>query len=678
MQWRHPKRLLMSSAAGGRRQPASRHQSCNSYITHASSDPDLIHTVPTVLVLCAPTMSEVAYKPRSILVTGGCGFIGSNFVRFVTSKHESVSVVNIDRMTYCSREPDIASPLYKLYKTNITDANTVLHILHRHNIDAVVHFAAQTHVDRSFGNSMIFTDDNVRGTHTLLECMRAYGNVKRFIHISTDEVYGEVGDDHVGCEEQSLLNPTNPYAATKASAEFLVRSYGHSFNLPFIITRGNNVYGEYQFPDKIIPKFVNHLLNGQKLPVHGNGNSRRNFIHAEDVCSAVWKTLELGKVGDIYNIGSDDEFSVLGIADEILRIMRPGESTAEHLEYVKDRDFNDYRYCINTVKLRALGWKPEVEFKSGLQRVIAWYSSHQSYWEHARKWLVYGANGWIGAKVVKMIEERGDVAIKAESRADDAQAVSREVGKCQPDQILSVLGRTHGPGYGTIDYLEQKGKTYINVRDNLFAPFVLARIAEQRNIHFCYLGTGCIFTYEDGDQSFDEECVPNFFGSEYSIVKGFTDQMTRLLPGMLNCRIRMPISSDDSPRNFIQKLITYENIHSVPNSMTVLEELLPIMLEFAANRETGTVNLTNPGVIAHNEILELYKEHVDADFTWKNFSGAELLGVIAAARSNNKLSTGRLERLFPAVRNIHDAVEHTIRAMKEHADEEYTGSTNGM
>jgi UDP-glucose 4,6-dehydratase len=608
-------------------------------------------------------MSMHTYNARSILVTGGCGFIGSNFVHHVTSKHESVSVVNLDRMTYCSREPDISSPLYKLYKTNLTKAGAVLDILRAHDIDTVVHFAAQTHVDRSFGNSMVFTDDNVKGTHTLLECVRVYGKVKRFVHISTDEVYGEVGDNHAGCEEQSLLNPTNPYAATKASAEFMVRSYGHSFDIPFIITRGNNVYGEYQYPDKLIPKYINHLLRGETLPVHGKGNSRRNFIHVEDVCAAVWRTLQLGSIGEIYNIGSDDEYSVLDIASKILELMKPDDSVESRIEFVKDRQFNDYRYCINTERLRGLGWKQEISFESGLKRVVNWYSLNQSYWRNARKWLVYGASGWIGSKLVKMIAARGDIAVKGESRADDAAAVTREVEKTQPDQIVSVLGRTHGPGYSTIDYLEQKGKTYINVRDNLFAPFVLARVAELKRIHFAYLGTGCIFTYVDGDQSFDEDAVPNFFGSEYSIVKGFTDQMSKLFPGMLNCRIRMPVSADDSPRNFINKIKSYEKIHSVPNSMTVLEELLPFMLEMSANGEVGTINLTNPGVISHNEILEMYKKHVDPEFVWKNFSGPELLKVIAAARSNNKLVTGRLQTLFPTVRSIQDAVEHAILSM---------------
>lgn len=611
------------------------------------------------------SMLPPLFTPRSVLVTGGCGFIGSNFVRHVAHEFESISVVNIDRMTYCSRAPSISSPLYKLYKVNLTDADTVLEILKKHKIDTVVHFAAQTHVDRSFGNSFVFTDDNVKGTHSLLECVRAYGKVRRFIHISTDEVYGEVSDEHAGCKEHSILNPTNPYAATKAAAEFMVRAYGHSFGIPFIITRGNNVYGEYQYPDKLIPKFINHVLEGEKLPIHGKGTARRNFIHASDVCSAVWTILIHGAVGEIYNIGSMDEFSVMEIADKVIKSMKPGVDVLENLEYVKDRDFNDHRYCINTDKLRALGWKQTVSFENGLSRVIEWYLQNARYWSTSKTWLVFGGNGWIGQKAMKFIADRGDVGVLAKSRAEKFEDVIAEIEEHQPDQILSVLGRTHGPGFSTIDYLEQKDKTVDNIRDNLFAPFVLARAADIKKIHFTYLGTGCIFTYEDGDQSFSETSKPNFFGSQYSIVKGFTDQMSKLLPRTLNCRIRMPISTDNSPRNFISKIISYTHIHSVPNSMTVLEETIPIMLDMGSRGVTGTINLTNPGVISHNEILRMYRDIVDPALTWKNCSEDELALVIAAGRSNNKLDTGLLENMYPQILPIHEAVKHTLLAMRE-------------
>lgn len=604
------------------------------------------------------------FLPQSILVTGGAGFIGSNFVRYILKNHESISCINVDKITYCSRYPEVDSPIYKFYRCDITDADQILSILNQHNIDTIVHFAAQTHVDRSFGNSLVFTNDNIKGTHTLLEAVKEYGKIKRFLHISTDEVYGEVSDSHEGCIEESLLNPTNPYAATKASAEFLVRSYGQSFKIPFIITRGNNVYGRYQYPDKIIPKFILHLLNGEKLPIHGAGESRRNFINVEDVCNAVWIALTRGKLGEIYNIGSEDEFSVMDIAEKLVQELKPGESLEDHLEYVPDREYNDHRYSINVGQLLGLGWEPKIRFEDGLKDVISWYKANRSYWSSKRKFLVYGAKGWIGQKICKFINENGDIAIEATSRADNLEAVQTEIRKIGPDRVISSIGRTHGPGFATIDYLEQPGKLIENIRDNLYGPLTLARVCEEMNIHFSYIGTGCIFTYEEEDRSFSEGDSPNFFGSQYSTVKGFTDGLMSHFKNTLNCRIRMPISADDSPRNFIKKITTYEYIHSVPNSMSVLESLLPIMIDLSGRKVTGCINLTNPGVISHNDILQLYKDIVDPSFTWKNFSEEDLKKRVAAPRSNNKLDTRRLESLCPKVPSIRDGVIQVLKEMK--------------
>lgn len=600
-----------------------------------------------------------------MLVTGGAGFIGSNFVRYVCSEHDRITVVNIDRLTYCSRTPEISSPRYHFYPVNLRDAEQIRRILNDHEIDTVVHFAAQTHVDRSFGNSLVFTDDNVKGTHTLLECVRAYGKVRRFLHMSTDEVYGEVSDDHAGCVEQSLLNPTNPYAATKAAAEFLVRSYGHSFDIPFVITRGNNVYGEYQFPDKIIPKFIRHLLAGEKLPIHGDGSSRRNFVHVMDVCSAVWAVLIRADLGSIYNIGSEDEFSVMEVAHELVNRMTSHGDVSRHLEYVRDREFNDRRYCIDATKLKELGWEPKISFDDGLSRAISWYVANTHYWDVPKKWLVFGWRGWIGQKYIAELTRMKHCVILAQSRADKPDDVAAEVEQHGPDFVVSLIGRTHGPGFGTIDYLEQKGKLVENLRDNLYAPVLLARAAEVAGAHFTYLGTGCIFTREDGVDQFTEDSMPNFFGSQYSTVKSTTDQLMGMFPNALNCRIRMPISTDDSPRNLISKLVKYKKIHSVRNSMSVLEDVIPAMIDLALRGVSGTVNMTNPGVIEHAEILEMYKRIIDPSKTWETFTEEELASVVAAPRSNNELDTTRLTELCPSVPDIHTAVERTLTAMKE-------------
>jgi len=311
------------------------------------------------------------FSPINLLVTGGCGFIGSNFINYYKAKYPHVKIINFDKLDYCSDKNGVNHD--KLVIGNLKNKDLVVHILNEHEIDTVVHFAAQTHVDNSFGNSLEFTIDNILGTHTLLECCRVYNKIKRFIHISTDEVYGEVDIDHKGCTEKSLLNPTNPYAATKAGAEFIVRSYYYSFNMPIIITRGNNVYGPRQYPEKLIPKFINQLINNEKCTIHGIGETRRNFIYVDDVVRAVEIILQKGFVNHIYNIGTNNEYSVSEIADKLIKYLKPNDKVEDWIQYVTDRNFNDYRYAIESSELRNLGWQEETDFDKGFEYTIEWF-----------------------------------------------------------------------------------------------------------------------------------------------------------------------------------------------------------------------------------------------------------------------------------------------------------------
>lgn len=294
------------------------------------------------------------------------------------------------------------------------------------------------------------------------------------------------------------------------------------------------------------------------------------------------------------------------------------------------------------------------------------------------KVLVFGGNGWIGNKVVNLLASQEIPVFKAECRADDQLAVVAEIEKVDGiTHVMSFIGRTHGTyegvKIGTIDYLEKPGKMVENMRDNLFAPLMLAEICKQKNIHFTYLGTGCIFDYDDeqhlfGDEStgFLETDKPNFFGSSYSIVKGYTDQLMQLLNdgSTLNVRIRMPITDEFNDRNFVTKITNYAKVCSIPNSMTVLNELLPIMIELALHKKVGTVNLTNPGLITHNEILAMYKEIVDPSFTWNNFTIEDQNQILASKRSNNCLDTSVLECLTNyKVMNIKDSVRKVLEQM---------------
>ncbi len=308
----------------------------------------------------------------NILVTGGCGFIGSNFINDYLQKNVNDHIFNIDCLNYCASTNNVnPNTRYKFIKGNITSKDLILHILYEHNIDIIIHFAAQSHVDNSFDNSLQYTIDNVLGTHTLLQAAKEYGRLQKFIHFSTDEVYGEVDRLHPGCTEFSLLNPTNPYAATKAAAEFIVRSYYHSFKMPVIIVRCNNVYGPNQYPEKLIPKFIKLLKSGQKLTIHGKGETRRNFIWAEDVSNALTVILEKGEINSIYNIGTSQEYSVMDVATILVNELTEDKILENHITYVEDRPFNDFRYSVDTSALNALGWKEiHTSFIENIKKLI--------------------------------------------------------------------------------------------------------------------------------------------------------------------------------------------------------------------------------------------------------------------------------------------------------------------
>merc|ERR1719506_985981 len=318
------------------------------------------------------------YTPKNVLITGGAGFIASHVVIRLAKNHPEYNIVNLDCLDYCSciaNLEEVASlPNYKFIKGDITSSDLVSYVLAEEKIDTIMHFAAQTHVDNSFGNSFQFTHNNIYGTHVLLESAKQCATLKRFVHVSTDEVYGEGEDFETDpMKEEHILEPTNPYAATKAGAEFLVKSYHRSFALPCIITRGNNVYGPHQYPEKLIPKFANQLLRGRPVTLHGDGSNTRNFLFVEDVARAFDRIVHKGQLGDIYNIGGDNELPNVDVAKEIIRALGMEDQMDSLITFVPDRAFNDLRYTINSSKLHKLGWTEDTKWEDGLKRTVEWY-----------------------------------------------------------------------------------------------------------------------------------------------------------------------------------------------------------------------------------------------------------------------------------------------------------------
>ena len=314
----------------------------------------------------------------NILISGGAGFMGSNFVRFMVNKYPKYNFINYDKLTYAAdlkNLEDIENKKnYKFVEGDVCDFERLVKLLK--GIDCVIHLAAESHVDNSIGNSLIFTMSNTYGTHVLLEAARL-NNVKKFLHVSTDEVYGDIEEGSF--KEDSILNPNNPYSASKAGAEMIARSYHKTYKMPVIIVRGNNVFGPYQYPEKIIPTFITRLLQNKKTPLHGDGSNIRAYIYVDDFSNALDTVFNKGKFGEIYNIGTSDERSNLEVTKFILNKLGKDESD---IEFVKDRLFNDKRYSVDITKIKSLGWKQQHSFEDALNSTIEWYKENKEWWKN--------------------------------------------------------------------------------------------------------------------------------------------------------------------------------------------------------------------------------------------------------------------------------------------------------
>ncbi len=318
---------------------------------------------------------------RRILVTGGAGFIGSNFIKYFLEHHPTDSVINLDLLTYAGNLKNLeelrGNPRYEFVKGDITDEELVEKLLRR--VDAAVNFAAETHVDRSIKDPSSFVRTNYLGVHNLLEKARR-AKIKRFVQISTDEVYGSTatGSFH----EDSPLEPNSPYSASKAAADLLVRSYWITYKFPVLITRSSNNFGSYQYPEKVIPLFITNLMEGKKVPLYSRGENIRDWIYVEDNCSAVDLVLENGEDGEVYNIAGLNEMTNIELTKTILKAFSKAD---DFIEYVADRPGHDFRYSIDSSKIQKLGFNPRYRFDEALSRTIEWYKSNTAWWKPLKR-----------------------------------------------------------------------------------------------------------------------------------------------------------------------------------------------------------------------------------------------------------------------------------------------------
>ena len=317
---------------------------------------------------------------KNVLVSGGAGFIGSNFIRYMLRAHPDLRVVNFDALTYAGNLENLhevaTNPHYVFVRGDICDPAAVERVFRGYSIDTVVHFAAESHVDRSILGAGVFVRTNVLGTQVLLDAAKA-ATVDRFLHVSTDEVYGSLGPTGK-FTESTPLHPNSPYSASKAGSDLLALAYNHTFGLPLIVTRCSNNYGPYQFPEKLIPLMIANALDEKPLPVYGDGLNIRDWLYVEDHCSAIDAVLGEGEIGQVYNIGGNNEWKNIDIVRLVLQLLNKSESL---ITFVKDRPGHDRRYAIDSTRIKLdLGWQPEHSFESGIQDTVKWYVANERWW----------------------------------------------------------------------------------------------------------------------------------------------------------------------------------------------------------------------------------------------------------------------------------------------------------
>ena len=339
---------------------------------------------------------------KTILITGGCGFIGSNFIHYMRNAHPEYHIINLDCLTYSGNLENLKAfgndPHYCFIKGTITDEQLIAQIFKDNRIEAVVHFAAETHVDRSILSAKPFVTTNVVGTCVLLEAARHFWSEPRagdssfrFVHVSTDEVYGTLGKDGWFTEE-SPLRPNSPYSASKTGADLLVRSYFETYRLPVLIVRPSNNYGPYQFPEKFIPLMITNLMEGESIPVYGKGENIRDWVYVTNTCSAIDLILHRGTPGEAYNVGGESEKRNIDLARDILSLFSKGE---ECLTFVKDRPGHDFRYALKNDKIKgSLGWNQTVTLKEGIARTVSWYKENEWWWKPLRQKLSRESRGF--------------------------------------------------------------------------------------------------------------------------------------------------------------------------------------------------------------------------------------------------------------------------------------------
>ena len=607
-----------------------------------------------------------------LLVTGGAGFIGSNFIRYWLKKYPHDKVINLDALTYAGNLENLKdvenNPNYSFVKGSIGDAEVLSQAMK--GVDYVVNFAAESHNDNAVKDPGIFLRTNVVGTQILLEAAKNE-NVKRFHHVSTCEVFGDLElDEDRAFKEGDPFAPRTPYNASKAGTNHVVMAYAHTYGLPVSISHCSNNYGPYQFPEKLIPLFTANALENKSLPLFKSSQNRREWIHVDDHNSGIEFILLKGKAGEAYNLGTGVEKSIEEITDLILENLGKPESLKT---YVADRLGHDKRYLMDTTKIRKLGWEPLISFEEGIRETINWYKENTGWLERIKtgeyrnyskvetmnnfntekkKILIIGA-GAIGS----VCAESWDDAVLADKRINSKEDVLALLDKYQPEAVLNAAGVRGKPN---VDWCDDNQLT--TILGNTKLPIMIAEACQERGVYMLHIGSGCIYYGESPDSAgWNEEDFGNPKPT-YSRAKYAADLVLSTLPNVGIARIRMPLGSKPAYWNLIDKLASFEKVIDVENSVTIVDDMVEVFYQLMAKKAEGIFHVTNPGTIRHKEIIAWYEELVDPSHKNEWISNDQLVeqGLAKKGRSNNFLQSKNLEKYGIRMRPAKEALRDSL------------------
>lgn len=574
-----------------------------------------------------------------VLVTGGAGFIGSHFIRYWLTKYPDDFVVNFDKLGYASdlsKLDDVATnSRYSFVQGDLEDFTLLEQVVT--GVDLIVHFAAETHVDRSIESPDPFIYSNIVGTYNLLEASRMQG-VKHFHHVSTDEVLGDLGLDAAPWDESAPYNPSSPYSASKAASDHLVRAWSRTYGLPVTITNCTNNIGTGMFPEKFVPLAITNLLTGKKVPIYGDGGQSREWLDVRDHCSAIDLVIEKGRLGETYFVGPEGaRITNLETAQMIIELLDKDESD---LEYVEDRPGHDVRYAVDSAKIRTeLGWRPHYSLIDTLMEMIAWHKASLGNQVINKKTvLVLGKGQFAGFFKDHLSKNNYKVVIAENCDIRNYGVVKDRIQSHNADIVINTAAKTD------LDWCEKNQLECFEI--NTLGAENVAKVCQDLDKYLVHISTGCIQGSSSPAQAHKEDAPPSPT-SFYSWCKYWADLMLldRVRQGaeILILRPRQPLSAQASSRNALTKLLTYTKFIDTPNSATILEDFVDVALTLIQRRETGVYNVTNPGVTSPYRIAQLLKEYVEPSLEINLISKDELNSMTFATRIDSVLDTSKLE-----------------------------------